>query len=278
MLFTYMKKSSSNDFRQYDTDADKELLSVRNHYKEMRKKQTLSYVKRMKELWGRSFQNRSIAENELRSMTIREAFEKLDEFVDKSDPDTELPNIQHMFQTAEAIRADNLPDWFQLVGLIHDLGKIMSLWGVDENGQSCDKQWGVCGDTWILGYNGYKHTVFPEYEPYDKSDLEYKEKCGMDNLICTWGHDEYLYNILRRHSYLPEVALKVIRYHSLYPWHKDGAYMEFCTETDLKVLDWVKLFNNYDLYTKHDKTIVPDDLWPYYNDIIAKYIPGNIDW
>ena len=43
--------------------------------------------------------------------------------VDESDPDLDLPNIVHAFQTAERIREEH-PDkeWFQLVGLIHDLG------------------------------------------------------------------------------------------------------------------------------------------------------------
>ena len=45
--------------------------------------------------------------------------------VDESDPDIDLPNIIHAFQTAEQIRAKH-PDkeWFQLTGLIHDLGKV----------------------------------------------------------------------------------------------------------------------------------------------------------
>ena len=57
--------------------------------------------------------------------TIMEALEKLNDLVDESDPDIDLPNIVHAFQTAEQIRKDH-PDkeWFQLTGLIHDLGKV----------------------------------------------------------------------------------------------------------------------------------------------------------
>lgn len=60
--------------------------------------------------------------------TILEALETLNNLVDESDPDSDLPNIVHAFQTAERIRAvhpDN--DWFHLVGLIHDLGKVSTL-------------------------------------------------------------------------------------------------------------------------------------------------------
>lgn len=64
-------------------------------------------------------------------LTIREALEKLNELVDESDPDSNLPNIVHAFQTAEKIRADHPnDDWFQLTGLIHDLGKVVYFFNV----------------------------------------------------------------------------------------------------------------------------------------------------
>ena len=43
--------------------------------------------------------------------------------------------MEHMLQTAEAIRKAGHPDWFQLVGLLHDMGKIQYLWGAPEDGQ-----------------------------------------------------------------------------------------------------------------------------------------------
>jgi len=56
---------------------------------------------------------------------ILDALEKLNNLVDESDPDVDIPNIVHAFQTAERIRQDH-PDleWFHLTGLIHDLGKV----------------------------------------------------------------------------------------------------------------------------------------------------------
>lgn len=58
-------------------------------------------------------------------MNIKDALIKLNDLVDESDPDTDLPNIVHAFQTAERIREDHPnEDWFQLIGLIHDLGKV----------------------------------------------------------------------------------------------------------------------------------------------------------
>ncbi len=55
--------------------------------------------------------------------------EFLNQLVDESDPDTQLSQIQHLIQSAEALRRDNKPDWMILAGLIHDLGKILILFG-----------------------------------------------------------------------------------------------------------------------------------------------------
>jgi inositol oxygenase len=56
-------------------------------------------------------------------MPIRPALEMLNNLVDESDPDVDMPNIVHAFQTAEQIRADYPAlDWLHLTGLIHDLG------------------------------------------------------------------------------------------------------------------------------------------------------------
>jgi inositol oxygenase len=40
-----------------------------------------------------------------------------------------------MLQTAEGIRKAGHPDWMQLTGLIHDMGKLMFLWGTEKDGQ-----------------------------------------------------------------------------------------------------------------------------------------------
>ena len=40
---------------------------------------------------------------------------------------TSLSQIEHLLQTAEAIRRDGKPEWMQVVGLVHDLGKLLFL-------------------------------------------------------------------------------------------------------------------------------------------------------
>ena len=62
-----------------------------------------------------------------------EALDLLNTFVDESDPDVDMPNSFHAFQTAERIREKHPDkDWLQLTGLIHDLGKIMGLYGQEQ--------------------------------------------------------------------------------------------------------------------------------------------------
>lgn len=61
-------------------------------------------------------------------MNIKDALLKLNDLIDESDPDSDLPNIVHAFQTAENIRKDYPDDdWFHLTGLIHDLGKVKKI-------------------------------------------------------------------------------------------------------------------------------------------------------
>ena len=90
-----------------------------------------------------------------RQMGIWEAMEFLNTLVDDSDPDTDLSQIEHNLQTAEAIRRDGHPRWFQLVGLIHDLGKVLCLYG--------EPQWAVVGDTFPVGCAWSDKIVFHEF-------------------------------------------------------------------------------------------------------------------
>ena len=49
-----------------------------------------------------------------------------------------MSQIEHLLQTAEAIRRDGKPEWMQVTGLVHDLGKLLFLF--DSEGQ-----WDVVG-------------------------------------------------------------------------------------------------------------------------------------
>ena len=212
-----------------------------------------------------------------KKMSIWEAAEFLNQLVDDSDPDTDLSQLQHLLQTAEAIRADGHPDWFVLTGFIHDLGKILCLFD--------EPQWAVVGDTFPVGCAYSDKVVYPEFfslnpdsknEQYQTKLGVYEENCGLKNVHLSWGHDEYLYHITK--DYLPESALYMIRYHSFYAAHKEGAYDYLMDDHDREMFQWVKKFNPYDLYSKSPKPPKVDELRPYYEKLIAKYFPEQVSF
>lgn len=92
------------------------------------------------------------------------------------DPDTALPQIEHLLQTAEAIRQaypevcwtngckqaplHPLPitqeEWFHLTGLLHDLGKVLA-----HPAFGSEPQWAVVGDTFPVGCAHDPRIVYP---------------------------------------------------------------------------------------------------------------------
>lgn len=265
------ENKKKEEYRNYESG---DLIDrVFRTYKLMHTHQTLSFVQRKHAEWT-SFSHSQ--------MGMMEAIMSLDQLVDESDPDVDFPNSFHAFQTAEGIRRDHPDkDWFQLVGLIHDVGKIMALWD--------EPQWAVVGDTFPVGCKFQKNIVFRDNSFMDNPDENnpkyntecgiYERNCGLDKVLMSWGHDEYLYRVLKfNNSSIPEEGLYMIRFHSFYPWHSHGDYTHLCNDKDLKMLPWVNEFNKYDLYTK--TTDLPDveKLKPYYQSLIDKYCPGILKW
>ncbi|OQR94510.1 inositol oxygenase [Achlya hypogyna] len=277
---TALPGKAVEEFRNYK-DSDRQ-ATVERHYRLMRMNQTVAFHEKMQAYWG-TF-NRA-------QLTVWDAFEALKGYVDSSDPDSSLPNLEHMLQTAEAIRAAGHPDWFQLVGLLHDMGKIQYLWGQPCDGQqgtADGDQWALGGDTWVVGCAIPDSAVFPYFNTLNPDmanpDLNtpngiYSPGCGLANLKFAWGHDEYMYQMLVHNNVaIPAEGLAMIRYHSCYPWHNKGEYTQFMVDDDWDLLDWVLEFNKFDLYTKADKRPDVAALWPYYQSLIDKYMPGKLWW
>lgn len=78
--------------------------------------------------------------------------------------------------------------------------------------------------------------------------------------MLSWGHDEYLYNVVKYQSKIPDEGLAMIRYHSFYPWHKEGAYYKLMNDHDREMLKAVQAFNPYDLYSKSDEIPTVEEL------------------
>ncbi|KAG6130107.1 hypothetical protein E4U22_002050 [Claviceps purpurea] len=260
-------------FRQYKDACDR----VKDFYREQHEKQTVAY--------NLAARNRFHSAARIRPrMTVWQAMEKLDTLVDVSDPDTELSQIQHLLQSAEAIRRDGKPRWMQLTGLIHDLGKLMFFFPeLGTNGQ-----WDVVGDTFPVGCAFDKRIVLPDtfaanpdtnVPTFSTKFGIYTPGCGLDNVMLSWGHDEYLYHVVKGQSTLPDEALAMIRYHSFYSWHREGAYRELMTEKDHAMLEAVKAFNPYDLYSKSDDLPSVEELKPYYLELIDEFFPQKVvEW
>lgn len=202
-------------------------------------------------------------------MTVRQALEKLNDLVDESDPDTSLPNIVHAFQTAERARSE-FPefDWLHLTGLIHDLGKIMAFYGkpnpqlqveelkskaIIQRQQIGEPQWAVVGDTFVVGCQWSDNIVYREESFVDNPDGKnpkyntkngiYEPNTGLEKLTLSWGHDEYLYQVLKHNKCsLPQHAHNIIRYHSFYPWHSSGDYEHLMKPEDEETKKWVLTF------------------------------------
>jgi inositol oxygenase len=254
---------SQQNYRNYDEGVRE---GVRDFYRTNHRFQTLEFVRE---------QRAKYLPLHTRRMSVMGALEFLNTLVDDSDPDIELDQLQHLLQTSESIRADGHPDWFVLTGLLHDLGKLLCLFG--------EPQWAVVGDTFPVGCAYSDRIVYSEYfeDNPDYRESRYQTKlgiyaagCGLRKVLMSWGHDEYLYHVLQ--PYLPEPALYMIRFHSFYAWHREGQYEYLCDDHDREMLPWVQAFNPYDLYSKSPSPPDWQELQPFYTELIQKYLPAEL--
>jgi inositol oxygenase len=254
---------TKEEFRNYDSPVRD---TVKEFYRLNHKHQTYEFVKEKK--------NDYLQFNK-KEMPVWQAFDFLNQLVDDSDPDTDLDQLQHLLQTSESIRRDGHPDWMILTGLMHDMGKVLCLFG--------EPQWAVVGDTFPVGCAYSDKIVYPEFfkNNPDYSNPEYNTQygiyekgCGLRNVQMSWGHDEYVYQMLK--DYLPEEGLYMLRFHSFYAWHREGEYDYLMDDHDREMLKWVKLFNPYDLYSKSANPPNLQELKPFYEDLIKKYLPDTL--
>lgn len=261
----YREGKSEAEFRNYDATV---VPTVAEFYKTNHEFQTLEFA---------LAKEREYFALKKGAMSIWGAAEFLNTLVDESDPDTDLTQIEHLMQTSEAIRKDGHPRWMVLTGFIHDLGKILCLYG--------EPQWAVVGDTFPVGCAYSDKIVFPEYfaanpdskaPEYQTQYGIYEPHCGLSNVHMSWGHDAYIGHVVR--NYMPEEALYMLRYHSFYAWHQQGAYSHLLSKHDEAMLPWVQKFNPYDLYSKGAAKPNMEELKPYYEDLIAEFFPDKIAW
>lgn len=261
----YAPDKKETEFRNYEADARP---TVREFYRLNHLHQTYEF--------GLAKRREFLGLNRMQ-MGVWEAAEYLNKLVDDSDPDTDMSQLEHLLQTAEQLRRDGKPRWMILTGFVHDLGKILCLWG--------EPQWAVVGDTFPTGCAYSQKIVFPRFFEANPDSQDpklqtrngvYQEGCGLDAVNLSWGHDEYIYHVCK--DYLPIEGLYMLRYHSFYPWHREGEYDYLCNDQDRRLLAAVKDFNPYDLYTKSHTKPDSQALRPFYEELIAEYFPAKIRW
>lgn len=256
---------SDHAYRDFDAPARP---SVRAFYRENHERQTLAFVLDRK---------REFLPPRRRRMSVWQAIEFLDSLVDDSDPDLDASQLDHALQTAEALRADGAAPWLVLAGFVHDLGKVLCAFG--------EPQWAVVGDTFPVGCAFSERIVYPELfaanpdagDPRYATSLGiYEPHCGLDRVHLSWGHDEYLYHVLR--EYLPPPALAIVRYHSCYAVHREGAYAQLLSAHDHEMLEHVRRFNRYDLYSKSEERPDWERLRGHYEALVAEFLPADLWW
>ncbi len=264
-LFAHAMQKPQHHYRIYDETSPEH---VKEFYRSNHTFQTLDFVLKKREQY--------LSLNR-QKMGIWEAMEVFDTLIDESDGDLNLPQRYHLFQTAESLRKSGQPRWLILTGLIHDLGKILAFYE--------EPQWAVVGDTFPVGCAYSGKIVFPEYFENNSDILNplyqtklgiYSPGCGLDHVLMSWGHDEYLYHVVK--DYLPKQAAFIIRYHSFYAAHLEGAYEYLMNEEDQEMLPWLQLFSAHDLYSKTDEPLDIQALLPYYQELVAEFFPSKLKW
>lgn len=257
--------------REYKTDTPQY-----HFYKEQHKTQTYDYVSDKL----RQYQNLGNAKFE---MSMNLALKIMDSFIDPSDPDIHSENSLHAYQTAERIRKQYPDDKaLQVCGLIHDIGKVLFAFG--------EPSLAVVGDTYVVGCKFPESIVYyetmkenPDFNnPLYSTDYGiYNPNCGIENLKLSFGHDEYLYQVLQNNygHNLPHKLQNIIRFHSFYPWHTGKDYAHLMRPGDEIIMQDVLNFNQFDLYSKEDADFVlTDEIKQYYENLLKEFFPQPLKW
>jgi inositol oxygenase len=334
-------KAAAQTFRNYEDSKFQD--RVERTYYNIQTKQTVEYVQSCYAEYRKL--DKAV-------LSMQDVSEILDRIIDESDPDNDLPQSIHAYQTAESVLTRYFEDrdpmrlkqdipleqffgldewealpsearemyagktlathfphiqdwsWFPLAGLIHDLGKVCSTEAFGER-----PQWACVGDTWATGCapdpaNIFFAKNFFEDNP-DSTNPEYMTKhgiyaphCGLDELLVSFGHDEYLAIVLNAHNAdlaeqaaagkptppkrIPDEAIYMIRFHSFYPWHsprgEGRGYTHFANEKDWRCLPLVKALQKADLYSKSPNMPPIEELQAFYGKLMDDHFSAQVRW
>lgn len=217
--------------------------------------------------------------------------QKARRYADGSDPDHIKAQLLHLYGAAEKARMKRMPAWFVLTCLIHDGGKFLMEWIPEHR---------VVGDTFPHLIRPQSEEIFFEEfkfnrdwkkQSYQSKTGAYKKNCGIDNILMTWGHDEYLFQMvfdwLKQNTDFVKkqwkctamelrLFLYMIRFHSFYAFHRESAYKELWSKTDAKLRPFLRVFSMFDLYSKPDKLPPIKELDKTYKPFVEKFFPPKL--
>ncbi|GMQ08018.1 hypothetical protein CsSME_00051947 [Camellia sinensis var. sinensis] len=94
------------------------------------------------------------------------------------------------------------------------------IWGLLGSILLCAAGWLVCSDTFPLGcafdesivhHKYFEYNLDSKNSTYSTKNGIYLEGCGLDNVMISWGHDDYMYLVVKEHgTTLPPAALFII--------------------------------------------------------------------
>eukprot|EP00588_Corethron_pennatum_P010782 CAMPEP_0194281200 /NCGR_PEP_ID=MMETSP0169-20130528/20196_1 /TAXON_ID=218684 /ORGANISM="Corethron pennatum, Strain L29A3" /LENGTH=537 /DNA_ID=CAMNT_0039026193 /DNA_START=210 /DNA_END=1820 /DNA_ORIENTATION=- len=184
---------------------------------------------------------------DLKKMDIRQALDLVNNvssipFAMRKDG----PSLRSLlYFTAEYMRKTGLPDWVQLLSLIHGLGRVVKI--IDENFyqnevDGYDYDWTHLQKSRPVGCTSLDDLNFPEYSELNPDSLNenyasalgmYSEHCGLQTLLFLWSGPEYMYHMISSEkSTIPEEGFAILRYFTFNGWHSGRCFRELCNIDD----------------------------------------------
>jgi hypothetical protein len=199
---------------------------------------------------------REVREQPTVAMSVWDVMDMVADFEDPAHPGG-TPLVHHAFQTAETLRCVGAAEWMVVVGLIHDPGVVLGRLRRDRGQHPVP----LTGPTAVARAG---------------SD-------GLDSCLVTFDHGEYLYEVLRRSPgvRLPELALRVVRYHEFVDWHTHGLYAGLENDVDRGARAVLARFAVADNHSRPPVVVsIPTAkrLRDRYTAMVDRWLPAQLMW
>uniref|UniRef100_A0A7S3U4U1 Inositol oxygenase n=1 Tax=Strombidinopsis acuminata TaxID=141414 RepID=A0A7S3U4U1_9SPIT len=191
--------------------------------------------------------------------------------------------------------------WLPLTALMHDLGKVCM-----HETFGALPQWSIVGDTFVVGCDFDPANVFAGRDFYSQNPDSkvqglqgklgmYSSQCGFDNVLLSFGHNEYLATVLEGHAQdvaesterpprtLPREAVYLIRYQSFQPWHSPPqgqarGYAHLASEEDWRMLPLLKALHKSSAGARTTALPPIGEQHAFYGKLLSDYFLTQLRW